>query len=132
MSTGDVRTETYAAGAGRFGTYGDRVHISRTAPRTASAHGWWKKFSGPGSKAKVTIWLQVRAKKGKKWHTVAKGVKKVKPANPGSSKPRATARRKCSSKKTRQWRSLIDVDIIGVADSPEKAYTKPVKRRCAV
>lgn len=120
------------AGAGRFGTYGDKVHVSSTPPRTASAHGWWKKFSGPGSKAKVTVWLQVRAKGGKKWHTVSQADKTIKPAKRGSSKPRTTARKTCANHQTRQWRSVIDVDIVGVADTPEKAYTKPVKLRCGV
>ncbi|MDF4253295.1 hypothetical protein [Streptomyces sp. WMMB303] len=121
-----------AAGAGIFRTYGDKVHVSSSKPRTASAHGWWRKFSGPGSKAKVTVWLQVRTKSGKKWHTVAKGVKNIKSAKSRSRKPSTTARKGCNNHKTRQWRSLIDVDIIGVGDSPEKAYTKTVKLRCGV
>ncbi|MBZ4016258.1 hypothetical protein CCS38_11000 [Streptomyces purpurogeneiscleroticus] len=127
-TSGDV----HAQGAGVFRTYGDRVHVSSSAPRTASAHGWWRKFSDDGSKAKVTVWLQVRAKKGSRWHTVAKGVKTIKPAKPRSRKPSTTALKKCNNHRTRQWRSLIDVDVVGVNDSPEKAYTKTVKLRCGV
>ncbi|WP_233534284.1 hypothetical protein [Streptomyces murinus] len=65
---------TVAAGPGVFITDGDRVHISSTPPRTASAHAWWTHVSGPGTK------------------------------------PR----------------------LIGVPDSPEKAYTKPVTVKCGV
>ncbi|MER7396908.1 hypothetical protein ABT381_15510 [Streptomyces sp. NPDC000151] len=123
-----------AAEAGVFITDGDRVHISsnKKEGRVASAHGWWRKINGPGTKAKVTVWLQVKAKSGNKWHSVSKKSSNVKSANKRSSKPRTTARKKCSNKQSRQWRTVIDVDIIGVNDSPEKAYTKPVKVRCGV
>ncbi|MFJ2609642.1 hypothetical protein ACIO13_32375 [Streptomyces sp. NPDC087425] len=48
------------AEAGVYASNGDYVHVSSTKPATASAHGWWFKVKGPGSKAKVTIWLQTR------------------------------------------------------------------------
>ncbi|MEU8570265.1 hypothetical protein AB0C51_18270 [Streptomyces pathocidini] len=78
----------------------------------------------------MTVWLQVKS--GTKWHTVAKKPKNIKPAKRGSRKPSTTARKACANHKTRTWRSVIDVDVIGVADSAEKAVTKPVKLRCGV
>lgn len=118
-----------AKGPGVFVTNGDRVHISSTPPRTASAHAWWTHVSGPGTKAKVTIWLQMKS--GKKWHSVARNAKNLKSGNGGSAR-RVVARKKCANRSKRQWRTKIDVDLIGVADSPEKAYTKPVTVRCGV
>uniref|UniRef100_A0AAU2VK90 Secreted protein n=1 Tax=Streptomyces sp. NBC_00008 TaxID=2903610 RepID=A0AAU2VK90_9ACTN len=118
-----------AKGPGVFVTNGDRVHISSTPPRTASAHAWWTHVSGPGTKAKVTIWLQMKS--GKKWHSVARNAKNLKSGNGGSAR-RVVARKKCANRNKRQWRTKIDVDLIGVADSPEKAYTKPVTVKCGV
>ncbi|MGC5395254.1 hypothetical protein ACPXCP_05820 [Streptomyces sp. DT20] len=118
-----------AKGPGVFVTNGDRVHISSTPPRTASAHAWWTHVSGPGTKAKVTIWLQMKS--GKKWHSVARNAKNLKSGNGGSAR-RVVARKKCANRSKRQWRTKIDVDLIGVADSPEKAYTKPVTVKCGV
>ncbi len=113
--------------AGVFITDGDLVHV--TPPPTASGHGWWKKISGPGTKAKVTVTLQARVYGTSTWHDVATGSKTVKSG--GGSGKRATARKTCTNliQKT-QWRSIIDVDIIGVADSPEKAETKTVTLWC--
>ncbi|MFG2405769.1 hypothetical protein ACGFR8_15790 [Streptomyces brevispora] len=118
-----------AKGPGVFVTNGDRVHISSTPPRTASAHAWWTHISGPGTKAKVTIWLQMKS--GKKWHSVAKNAKNLKSGNGGSAR-RVVARKKCTNLNKRQWRTKIDVDLIGVSDSPEKVYTKPVTVKCGV
>lgn len=118
-----------ANGPGVFITNGDRVHISSTPPRTASAHAWWTHVSGPGTKAKVTIWLQMKS--GQRWHSVAKNAKNLKSGNGGSAR-RVVARKKCANQNKRQWRTMIDVDLIGVADSPEKAYAKPVTVKCGV
>ncbi|MFJ2816755.1 hypothetical protein ACIQOU_22315 [Streptomyces sp. NPDC091279] len=123
------------AEAGVYASNGDYVHVSSTKPATASAHGWWFKVKGPGSKAKVTIWLQTRKKGTSKWHTVAKGAKTVKPSkklNKAPSTWRANARKTCANRQVREWRSVIDVDIIGVADSPEKAVTKVRQVKCGV
>ncbi|MFE3140694.1 hypothetical protein [Streptomyces scopuliridis] len=119
-----------AAEPGVIITDGDRVHVSSTPPPTASAHGWWKKVSGPGDKARVTIDLQVKNADGS-WRTVATGSKVVKPG--GGSARRANARKQCVNvNRTIHWRSVIDVDIIGVVDSPEKAVTATQSLRCAV
>ncbi len=124
-----VAAPATANGPGVFITNGDRVHISSTPPRTASAHAWWTHVSGPGTKAKVTIWLQMKS--GRTWHSVAKNAKNLKSGNGGSAR-RVVARKKCANSSKHQWRTMIDVDLIGVADSPEKAYTKPVTVKCGV
>jgi hypothetical protein len=115
------------ADVGTYLTNGDHVHISGTKPATASAHGWWLKVSGSGTKARVTVWLQVKDAHGR-WHSVAKGAKVVKSG--GGSSRRANVRKRCEGTRRETWRSLIDVDIIGVGDSPEKVATRAVQLRC--
>jgi hypothetical protein len=111
-----------------FQTGGDYVHFSSTPPATASAHGWWLDSNSRGAKAKVTVDLQV--KEGGHWHTVATGHKTVKQG--GGSARRANARFTCVGTKKTTWRSVVDVDIIGVADSPNKLETPPKTYRCGV
>ncbi|XUL89127.1 hypothetical protein ACQ86D_22865 [Streptomyces galilaeus] len=111
-----------------FQTGGDYVHFSSTPPATASAHGWWLDSDSRGAKAKVTVDLQV--KDGGHWHTVATGHKTVKQG--GGSARRANARFTCVGTKKTTWRSVVDVDIIGVADSPNKLETPAKTYRCGV
>jgi hypothetical protein len=75
----------------------------------------------------VTIWLQAKDGHGK-WHSVAEGAKVVKSG--GGSSRRANVRKRCQGTGEVSWRSVIDVDIIGVSDSPEKAVTKTVSVHC--
>ncbi len=37
-----------------------------------------------------------------------------------------------ANRQVREWRSVIDADIIGVADTPEKAVTKVRRVKCGV
>lgn len=124
----EARGRQPAAVAGVFKTDGDDVHISSTPPRTASAHGWWIKYSGPGSTAKVTVLLQVIGYYGE-WDTVAVGSAILAPG--GGSGRRATARKTCSSSAATTWRSEIDVDIINVSDTPERLITDHRRSACA-
>lgn len=104
-------------------TNGDYVHI--TAGQ-ASGHGWWEKVSGTASTAKVTIWLE---ENGGTWYVEAQGTYTGGPG-PGSGKW-ANARYTCvPTATTYQWRSRIDVDIIGEADPPDQALTATQSLRC--
>ncbi|MFE0877251.1 hypothetical protein ACFW4X_20720 [Streptomyces smyrnaeus] len=124
-SDGSVAASSYGRSPiNLFTTHGDNAHVTRGE---VSVHGWWTKQSGPAKKAKVTVWLQ--AHKGSKWKSIDEGVRTVKP---GTSK-RANARKKCKNRTTKvKFRTKVDVDIIGYADSPRKLYTKGVKLRCKV
>ncbi|WEV25720.1 hypothetical protein OYE22_11290 [Streptomyces sp. 71268] len=117
-------------GAGVFETHGDYVHISGSAPRAVSAHGWWKRKSGPAKYAKVTIELQAHA--GAKWKTIDTGTKK-KAKSGGGSANRAHARKNCKNATTVvKFRSRVDVDIIGYSDPPTKLVTPTRKIKCKV
>lgn len=111
-----------------FQTAGDAVHYSSTPPPTISAHGWWLDKDSGGAKAKVTVELQIHS--GGNWRTVATGSKTVKQG--GGSSRRANARKTCVGTKATRWRSRVDVDIIGVADSPNRLETPAKTFNCGV
>lgn len=45
---------------------------------------------------------------------------------------RSNARVPCLTFESTEWRSVIDVDIVGVIDSPEKLYTATRRLNCGV
>lgn len=114
---------------GVFLTRGDKVHFSSTPPPTISAHGWWLDPSAGDLRAKVTVELQVKQRNGD-WRTVATGSKTVRQG--GGSARRANVRKSCVGTATTTWRSRVDVDIIGVADSPGKLLTAAYDYGCGV
>lgn len=113
------------AGSCTYRQVTDDPHISSTAPRAASIHGWWRKISGTcPSKANVDVYLQGWWCDiyGCRWITVASDSADVY-AGGGSGKW-ATARRTCSaSNKLVGWRGYVDVDLIGVSDPSGYTYS---------
>ena len=118
------------AASGKFDQVMDQVHID-TNPLEASVHGWWqdKEKNFVGKKAKVVVELQY--KKNGRWKTVATGSKDKIYSGGGRGK-RANARIKCKSRNMGTWRSKVDVDIIGVWDSPGKTTSPEQKRACSL
>jgi hypothetical protein len=103
-----------------FYTAGDYVHISSTAPRSASGHGWWIREQSDALEAVVTVQLQIN--RGGYWVDVGEpGKERVKPG--GGSANRASARVACLNFDTNAWRSIIDTDLVGYFDSPDKLIT---------
>ncbi|WP_300011905.1 hypothetical protein [Pseudonocardia sp.] len=110
-----------------FDTRGDNVHLSRTPPPTASGHGWWLRGSSDAELADVTVQLQVL--NNGNWVDVGPpGRKRVKPG--GGSANRANARYLCANSLQVNWRSVIDVDLVGYADSSNVAVTPPRLLSC--
>ena len=110
-----------------FFTNGDYVHISSTAPRTASGHGWWTKGESDATEADVTIQLQIN--RNGTWAGVGSpGKKRVKPG--GGSANRANARVVCTDTSTHEWRSVVDTDLVGYADSSETITTPGQRLDC--
>ena len=128
-----MRTAAAKAPIGVFATGGDRVHISSekqsNGRNIASAHGWWLKGTTKASLADVTVQIQYKPKGSNSWRTVETKKQRIK-AKSGSNKSRVTAREACSSHSPRQWRSVVDVDLVGYIDSPEKLYTQTVTLKC--
>lgn len=119
-----------------FRTRADQANTKdkSTTVREVSVHGWWEYIDPEiaGSKANVTVQLQqYNASKGK-WEIKKAGseVRKAKNA-PGSQ--RANVRMDCKWKsRTARWRAVVDVDIIGMKDSPEKAHGDAITLNCMV
>jgi hypothetical protein len=118
---------------GLFTSQGDNVHISRSLPRAASGHGWWTIDLQAGVRpthAVVTVQLQIKRTDGV-WVNVGEpGSERVKPV--GGSANRSNARVVCADRKKRMWRSVVDVDIIGYADSPNQKITPEQPVACRV
>ncbi|MDX3132147.1 hypothetical protein PV367_20645 [Streptomyces europaeiscabiei] len=113
-------THTAAAGVGAFVTGGDNVHFSHTVAGAVNAHGWWKRLSGPATKAKVTVDLQVKSGAG--WRTLKTGTKTV--YSGGGSGKRAPAAWKCTNLiQKNSFRSVVDVDLVGYPDDSNKKIT---------
>ena len=112
-----------------YETKGDYPHLSSTG-FAASAHGWWVDKS-PGEcpeEAVVTVTLQAwmctyfgTDGKSCSWNTLGSPVKKRIRAGGGAGR-RTTARHDCASSRTVSYRSIIDVNLVGIWDGPRKLY----------
>ncbi|HEX3733496.1 MAG TPA: hypothetical protein VHU91_11330 [Mycobacteriales bacterium] len=111
---------------GLFKPDGDDPHLSGG---DVSAHGWWKENHGPATHADVTVRLQI--KRGNSWAYVGKTGKARVTVGGGRGK-RATGRAKCKNTNNHQWRSIVDVDIVGYADPPDKKIVGPKTLECGV
>jgi hypothetical protein len=103
-----------------FTTKGDYVHISSSAFE-ASGHGWWVNGDCPATLAVVTVQLQEYYSDG---HWRNKGtVGRETVRSGGGAGNRATGRAACNNRGVAGWRSVVDVDLVGVADDPRKLIT---------
>jgi hypothetical protein len=110
-------------------TGGDYVHISSTPPRSASAHGWWTYPTKTEQVADVSVQLQVR--RGGTWVDVGvAGVERVRSG--GGSANRSNARVTCLTTADTEWRSVVDVDVVGRWDNPGKLVTPARRLGCGV
>jgi hypothetical protein len=111
-----------------FWQQGDYVHISKTSPEyAAQGHGWWLNGDCPATQADVTVQLEIY--KSGTWYRVGTvGKKRV--YQGGGSGNRATGHAGCWSTATYKWRSVIDVDLVGVVDSADKEVTPAVSVDC--
>jgi hypothetical protein len=112
---------------------GDKVHIStwnehQGARDVASGHGWWENVDCPdGTRANVKIWLEVQV--NGQWIPAGYGEKNNVYSDGGSAN-RAAAQSVCARSRPHYWRSIVDVDIVGMMDSPNKHTTQTVSVEC--
>jgi hypothetical protein len=94
---------------------GDYVHISSTAPQTASGHGWWLRNNCTAAKATVESVLQEYFSDGS-WRSRGQGGQAtVYPG--GGSANWANARAVCQTKNVTGWRSVVHVYPVGESGS---------------
>lgn len=112
---GDFGAETLC----QFNTRGDRPHLSTTRGYLdTSGHGWWENINcSEGRLADVHITLQALTQNG--WYTVDTHEIRTKDRKKGGS--RANARVRCVDSRTYTYRSIVDVDVVGVPDDAKKA-----------
>lgn len=97
------------------GANGDNVHISSTAPQTASGHGWWSRGNCTAAKATVEIVLQEYFSDGS-WRDRGQAGQATVYAGGGSAN-RATARATCLTTNLTGWRSVVTVYPVGEGGS---------------
>ncbi|NOK71597.1 MAG: hypothetical protein GFH25_541324n40 [Chloroflexi bacterium AL-N10] len=110
-----------------FSTQGDYVHISSTPPRSASGHGWWINGNCQATHAVVTVQLQQNI--NGRWRNVGSAGRATVRSGGGAGN-RATGRVTCTSSTLTQWRSVIDVDLVGMIDDPRKLTTPTRSLSC--
>ncbi|WP_051752371.1 hypothetical protein [Streptosporangium amethystogenes] len=103
-----------------FNTAGDYVHVSSSAFE-ASGHGWWVNGNCNATLAVVTVQLQQYYSDGSWRNAGTAGRATVRSG--GGAGNRATGRGGCNSNSLTGWRSVVDVDLVGLADDPGKLYT---------
>jgi hypothetical protein len=111
-----------------FETNGDYVHISSSAFE-ASGHGWWTNINCNTSTAVVTVQLQEYYSDGK-WRNVGT-VGRSTVRSGGGSGARATGRAGCLNRNLAGWRSVVDVDLVGLPDDPRKLTTPARNLNCS-
>jgi hypothetical protein len=113
-----------------FETKGDKVHESSTPPPEMSGHGWWIRFSGPARQAVVTVQIQ-QMFDGGFVNVGRRGRARIRPG--GGRGRRVTARARCHHYKGGRYtyRSVVDTDIVGHRDTPEKLYTNWATTSCS-
>lgn len=112
----------------KFLQHGDNPHLSSTAPRTASVHGWWENIDCKASKAVVTIQLQRKNSLGFWFDVGTEGRKTV--CSGGGSANRANSRYLCNGSARVQFRVWVDVDVVGVADASNRTYSSAFTLAC--
>lgn len=110
-----------------FITRGDNVHRSSSAFE-ASGHGWWTNINCNSTSAVVTVQLQQYYSDGS-WRN-AGTVGRATVRSGGGSGYRATGRAACYSNSQTGWRSLVDVNVVGIIDDPGKLTTPSVNVFC--
>lgn len=117
-----------------FESHGDRPHLSSTAwhatPRRYEivAKAWWNAVNGPATHARVTVRLQQR--RSGRWRDAGRRGSAVLRSHRQGRYGKAVAVAPCAPRGEARYRSVIDVDIIGHDDTPDKLYRGPHDVTC--
>lgn len=127
-SSGTDDTARQIARACGFFQEGDNPHFSSDASGQLSAHGTWRNTNCSATLATVTVQLQYKNQFGLWINRGTQG--KMTVASGGGAGNRATARYDCVGNKGNLYRSWVDVDVVGIADLPNRIYSNEVARAC--
>ena len=134
----DRKSDTSARWVCLFTGKGDEVHTSTNyshiSQLDASGHAWWEEFWGWCPEyADVTIQLQqlmCYENLGICYWDDAGHSSEGRVREGRGSANRVNGRTPCHSTDATAWRSEIDVDLVGMSDSPNKQYTDAVNINC--
>ena len=109
----------------RFKTGADNSHRSSTG-FAVSAPGWWNETSTPKGQCPefADVWARLQVAwcddlTGCRWITLDKQEKRVREG--GGSSKRTTVRFDCASSRVMGYRNVVDVDLVGMPDLPNRA-----------
>ena len=118
----DYLLEAFAQSC-NYTTRGDNPRVTRRG-NEVSVHGWWTINSGScPTHADVEVWLQgwyCMEGFGCWWRTINEDEKRIR-AGGGAGK-RTNVRAFCVSNHVTGFRNVVDVDLVGVSDPPDKLY----------
>lgn len=109
----------------------DNPYISRSSAKKAvHVHGWWTTSYKDlvNRRAKVTVQMQSYTDAAG-WFNVGSLASGTHRQGGGSGK-RTTGHFECKNDALTRWRAYVDVDIIGVWDTPGKRFSKEVELHC--
>lgn len=109
----------------------DNPHISHSSAKKAvHVHGWWITSHKDlvGRRAKVTVQMQSYTDAAG-WFNVGSFASGTHYQGGGAGK-RTTGHFECKNNALAHWRAYVDVDIIGVWDTPGKRFSKEVELHC--
>ena len=134
-SADSTEPAVHGASGCRFSSWADWPHVSRNG-RDTSVHGWWEDDSSFGCPryADVTVllqahWCHVPARGQCWWQTIAYNKQRVRARDHGGQ--RVNARDYCRPATALVgYRGVVDVDLVGQSDPPDKVYTIPRNLLC--
>lgn len=117
----------------RFNQRVDYPHISTStpsSPRAVQAHGNWGNVNCNYSSAVVTTQVDKRNTLGFYVAVGIQGKRTLPPMKNLGSANRTTARYVCNGTKSNWFRAWTSIDVIGIADAPNKVHSPGVQRQC--
>jgi hypothetical protein len=130
--TPDSSSRTTAKKTCEFVQRVDSAHIStKSKPRIAvQSHGNWGNVNCAYTSAVVETWVLKRNVVGIYVKVGSPGKKTMRPSASLGSANRVTAHYGCKNQTEHTFKSWTDVDVIGIADLPNRQYSLPRPLRC--
>lgn len=109
----------------------DNAHIStKSNHRAVQAHGNWGNVNCSYTEAVVTTMVQKKNALGIWQDMGTAGKATLRPASSLTSSARVTAHYACVDQSEHLWRSWTDVDVVGIADLPNRQYSPQRAIKC--
>ena len=124
-------SEEATAGSCTYRTRSDDIHFSTSQ---LSVHGWWEKVSPTGCPSRADVYVKLQGVwcdfgvGACWWKTIDTDKDRLRSG--GGRGHRVTARGDCVSTAVTGFRSVVDVDLVGVSDPANRLKSSPVDFAC--